>query len=91
MERRSVVADRDGRLDSVLSAALADLSRSRLAALIRRGHVRVDGAEIRRPAQRVLAGTAIQVELPRPTPPAVLAQDLPLSIVDQDAHVVVVD
>ena len=56
-EEVTVAAEEHGaRLDRVLAAHLAELSRSRHKALILAGHVAVDGATIRDPSYRVNAG-----------------------------------
>jgi 23S rRNA pseudouridine1911/1915/1917 synthase len=91
MKAHEVLSKRTGRLDAVLAKNLPELSRSRLAALIRAGAVTVDGVVIDRPAARAFAGSTIRVEVPDPTPDTAIAQDLPLSIVYQDADLAVID
>ena len=61
-ERKSIQVpdDQTGqRLDRVLAAHVAELSRSRLKGLIEAGAVTVDGATIRDPSHRVKSGVAI--------------------------------
>jgi len=79
------------RLDKALAAAVPDLSRSRIAALIRAGAVRVDGKSVARPAHEVAAGARVEITLPAPSSDGTVAQDLPIDIVYQDHAVVVVD
>src|SRR4051794_30466488 len=57
-KERIVVGDDDagGRLDRLLAARIADLSRSRLKALILAGEVAIGGRTIRDPSHRVNAG-----------------------------------
>ncbi len=86
-----VVAPAEGRLDAVLSTALPDISRSRLARLIRGGAVVVDGLRITRPATPVAVGATVTVDIPEPAPAEALPQDLSLKIVFEDAHVAVID
>ena len=78
------------RLDAYLSAALPGLSRSAAARLIEAGQVLLDG---RRPPKscRLAGGEAIALTLPEPESPEALPEDIPLSIVYEDADVVVVD
>ena len=78
-----------GRLDSVLSAALP-LTRSRLAALIKAGAVRVDGAVVCRPSATLRGGEDLAVEVPPPPPSALVPEDLGLPLLHLDAQVVVV-
>jgi 23S rRNA pseudouridine1911/1915/1917 synthase len=54
------------RLDRVLAAHVAELSRSRLKALIEAGTVTIDGATIRDPSHRVKSGAAIALDIPPP-------------------------
>ncbi|MGC2778245.1 MAG: S4 domain-containing protein [Bradyrhizobium sp.] len=69
------------RLDRVLAARLASLSRSRLKALIQAGHVAVGGRTIRDPEHRVNAQDLVTVDVPPPEPPEPQAEDIPLAIV----------
>lgn len=83
------------RLDAWLAGrpalAAAGLSRSRLNGLARAGCVTVNGVEAR-PAQRVRSGDVVLVCVPPPQAPGDLTpQDLPLSIIYEDAAVAVVD
>src|SRR5579864_1789213 len=56
-EQLTITVDQGGeRLDRVLAARVADLSRSRLKVLIVDGQVAIDGGTIRDPAYRVNAG-----------------------------------
>jgi 23S rRNA pseudouridine1911/1915/1917 synthase len=91
-DRRLVVGDEDAgqRLDRWLAARLPELSRARLQALIEAGHVHVDGL-LARASARVKAGQRLEVEVPPPVAATPVAQDLPLSVVHQDAHLLVVD
>jgi 23S rRNA pseudouridine1911/1915/1917 synthase len=78
------------RLDAWLSERLTDLSRSRIQALIRSGDIRVDGALVR-PGARVAAGARVSVHVPPPEPSGVVAQDIPLDVLYEDADVLVVN
>jgi 23S rRNA pseudouridine1911/1915/1917 synthase len=80
-----------GRADAVVAATFPELSRSRAAALVKEGAVRVDGVAPRRVSDPVAAGASIEVEVPDARPAGVPAQDLELSIVYQDDDVVVID
>ncbi|MGH6770167.1 MAG: RluA family pseudouridine synthase [Xanthobacteraceae bacterium] len=84
-------ADAGARLDRVLAAQIADLSRSRLKALILAGEVAIGGRTVRDPGLRVNAGDAISVMLPPPEPAAPQAEAIPLDIVYEDDAIVVID
>jgi len=80
-----------GRLDHVLAAHVAELSRTRLKALIEAGAVAVDGHTIRDPGHRVNSGTAILVDIPPPAPAKPAAEPIPLNVVYEDADIIVID
>ena len=91
--RATIAADAAGwRLDRALAAAVPTLSRERLKALISSGGVRnQSGAAVRDPASRTTAGEAYDVHVPDPVPAHNLAQDIALTIIHEDEHVIVVD
>ena len=78
------------RLDAWLARRLPSLSRSRLRALIDEGHVLLDGARTR-PSARLRAGQAVRVHVPAPVPAEPQPEDIPIAVVHEDAHLVVVD
>jgi 23S rRNA pseudouridine1911/1915/1917 synthase len=75
----------------VLTATIPQHSRSFLASLIEEGHVVVDGKATSKPSYRVSAGEEIVVTLPPPAQTEIVAQDLPLAIIYDDADLVVID
>ena len=79
------------RLDRFLADRLADFSRSRLQALIRAGGVIREGAAVVDLGLRVKAGETYTVLVPAPEPAAPQAQTIPLAVVYEDAHLIVID
>lgn len=79
------------RLDRALAAAVPTLSRERLKALIRSGAVEAEGRTVRDPATKVRGEEALRVAVPEPTPAHNEPQDIPLNIVFEDEHLLVVD
>jgi 23S rRNA pseudouridine1911/1915/1917 synthase len=79
------------RLDRALAAAVPTLSRERLKGLIRSGAVEAEGIAIRDPATKVRGGDAYRVAVPEPAPAHNEPQDIPLTIVFEDEHLLVVD
>jgi 23S rRNA pseudouridine1911/1915/1917 synthase len=79
------------RLDRVLAAHLAELSRSRLKALIVAGQVAVDDAPIRDPAYHVGRGDTITIDVPEPAAPEPAAEDIALVILHEDDDIIVID
>jgi len=79
------------RLDRALALALPILSRERLKALVSAGAVTVGGQAVRDPAFKVAAPVPAQVTVPQPRPATNAAQDIPLAVVWEDEHLLVVD
>lgn len=79
------------RLDRALATALPTLSRERLKALVSAGEVEVDGAPLRDPARKMKGGEQVSVKVPAPRPSEARAEDIPLRIVHEDEHLLVVD
>ena len=95
VSRREVRADDAAagqRLDAVLAAALDGLSRTRIQALVKQGAVRDgDGIVVTTPSVRVAAGQRFTVDVPPPAPARPAPQDIPLEIVFEDDHLIVID
>jgi 23S rRNA pseudouridine1911/1915/1917 synthase len=79
------------RLDRALAAAVPTLSRERLKSLIRSGAVEAEGHPVRDPALKVRGAESLRVAVPEPRPAHNEAQDIPLKVVFEDEHLVVVD
>jgi 23S rRNA pseudouridine1911/1915/1917 synthase len=78
------------RLDRYLALALPDLSRSYAQQLIADGHVRV-GGKIVKPSYAVQPADEISVTLPLPQPTDIVPENIPLTVVYEDADLLVVD
>jgi len=79
------------RLDRVLAAHIAELSRTRLKALIEAGAVTVEGRTIRDPGHRVKSGAAIHIDIPEPAPGKPAPEAMTLNVVYEDADIIVID
>jgi 23S rRNA pseudouridine1911/1915/1917 synthase len=92
-DKSLVVALEEGgeRLDRVLARHIAELSRSRLKALIEAGAVALDGRTIRDPNHRVNSGDAVCVAVPPPEPAKPAAEPRPLAVVYEDDAIIVID
>jgi 23S rRNA pseudouridine1911/1915/1917 synthase len=91
MMELEVSADHAGsRLDAFLAAVLPNRSRSQIQKLIRDGHVSGSVKSLR-PSTPVKAGQRYRIELPDPVPPTAEAENLPLTILYEDADIVVID
>lgn len=79
------------RLDRLIAAAFADLSRSRGKTLIEQGAVTVGAATITDPSHRVKQGVTVAVSLPHAVPTHLEPQLIPLDIRFEDADVLVLN
>jgi 23S rRNA pseudouridine1911/1915/1917 synthase len=90
----SVLLDpaQDGwRLDRALAAAVPTMSRERLKALISSGHVRGPTGLARDPSMKTTGGSAFDIDIPEARPAHNVAQDIALTIIFEDEHLLVVD
>jgi 23S rRNA pseudouridine1911/1915/1917 synthase len=78
------------RLDRFLALAQPDLSRTQIQGLIKEGRVLVNDARARA-AQRLRAGDRVAVDPPPPRLVTLEPEDIPLSIVFEDEHLLVID
>ena len=89
-EVRIVELAAGGRLDKALADALPDLSRARLQALIAEGRVSFAGAALTSGSAKTGAGE-YRIEIPPPTPAEPQPQDIPLQVLFEDAHLIIID
>ena len=79
------------RADRFLADAIGSLSRSRVKALIVAGHASRDGHALKEPAEAIRVGAVYALEIPPAIPALPEAQDIPLSILHEDADLIVLD
>jgi 23S rRNA pseudouridine1911/1915/1917 synthase len=70
---------------------LAGHSRNALARLIEEGHVRLDTRAVTKASLRVESGQRIEIDIPDAKSVDIVAQDIPLTVLYQDADIVVID
>ena len=80
----------NGRVDKLLAAGLADLSRGRIQALIAEGRVTRDGVPVTDGSAKAQAGT-YRLEIPPPTSAIPLPEAIPLTVLYEDAYLIVID
>ena len=78
------------RLDQFLGFCYPDMTRSRLANLIRDGHGTVNGQPAK-PAQKVRSGDFVTLTIPPPVPLDLEPEDIPISVLYEDDDLMVVD
>ena len=78
------------RLDRFLTDMCTDLSRTRIKRLIVDGEVEVDGRSAN-PGFRLRAGQSVAIRVPEPIPSHMMPQSIPISVLYEDEHMLVVD
>ncbi|GAQ82487.1 hypothetical protein KFL_001130060 [Klebsormidium nitens] len=79
------------RLDAFLVANLPQASRSKIQTSIKSGFVLVDGQPQLKPSLLLRGGEFVRCSLPPPPPSDAIPEDIPLDIVYEDDHVVVIN
>jgi len=91
MKTLELTADRSGeRLDAFVARRCRELSRSHARRLIDDGLVTLNGRTAK-PSEPVAAAMQITVTIPPPQELSLLPEDIPLTIIYQDADIIVVD
>jgi 23S rRNA pseudouridine1911/1915/1917 synthase len=80
-----------GRLDAAVAAQIDGLSRAQVQRLIDGGHVRVAGMVATKANQRVREHDVVDIDVPPPEPLELVAEPIPLSILFEDADIIVID
>ena len=79
------------RLDKWLATCCEGFSRSRIQGLILAGRMRVNGEVAARATVKVNPGDIVTLAIPPPVPAEPQPEDIPLSIVYEDEHIIVLD
>ncbi len=87
----SGIAERDGRLDIILTGLCPGLSRTRLKNLILEGAVTVDGKVCRIPSADIFAGHVLAVDVPAPVKHYPEPEAIPLDVVYEDEALLVIN
>ena len=91
MNVKFTTEDDGARLDRALAARLPEHSRSFIARLIEDGRVTLEGTAAARASTRVAEGQNAEVDIPPPAPTTAASQEMPLSVLYEDADLVVID
>ena len=87
---RLVTCEGDGRRADVILSEAAELSRSRIASLMEEGRVLLEGKAVTKAGTKVKPGQTLVLTIPAPKPAAPQPQDIPLTILYEDADMAVV-
>jgi 23S rRNA pseudouridine1911/1915/1917 synthase len=79
------------RVDLWLSRQIRFVSRTFIQHIIEEGMVLVDGKAVAKPSQRINPGEDLLVRVPRRPRPVIEAENIPLSVLYEDEHLLVVD
>jgi 23S rRNA pseudouridine1911/1915/1917 synthase len=79
------------RLDRALAALAPDLSRARVQALLEQGAITSAGQTVTDASKKVREGQTFDILIPDALPARPLGQNLPLTIVYEDEHLLVID
>ena len=79
------------RIDRFLAHQLTDLSRSRIQVLIDDGYVTVNDVICNNKKDLIKAGDRIQLTTPAATPLDLIAQEIPLDVLYEDEHLIVIN
>jgi len=79
------------RIDRFLAHQLTDLSRSRIQVLIDDGYVTVNDVICNNKKDLIKAGDRIQLTTPVATPLDLIAQEIPLDVLYEDEHLIVIN
>ena len=85
------IEQRVPRLDAYLAAAHPAISRSRWKQLIEAGHVLLNGVAVRKSNTALSSGSELRCDLPEPEPVGLVATDIPLAILYEDADLIVLN
>lgn len=79
------------RLDAFLSEMIEDASRSYIQKIIKKNGALINGVPCKRPSRSVFSGDAIGFTLPPPPEASAAPEDIPLDVLFEDAHVLVIN
>lgn len=78
------------RLDRFLAESLPEQTRAQLKRLIDEGRVLLDESRVKAGC-RLKGGEVVLVDIPEPTPVEAVSEDIPLNILFEDEHLIVID
>lgn len=90
-ELRSAPNARRVRLDQFITRGVENASRSKVQQLIEAGGVEVNGQVVTKSGRMVAPGDFVRCTVPKPPPPEVRAEPIPLDILHEDDAVIVVN
>ncbi|MCZ7555272.1 MAG: RluA family pseudouridine synthase [Bacteroidia bacterium] len=90
-ELRSAAGARRVRLDQFIVRSVENASRTRVKSLVEAGGVEINGRVVLKPGRLVIPGDLVRCTIPKPPPPDIVAEDIPLDIVFEDESIIIVN
>ena len=78
------------RLDRFIASKLGEMSRARIQALIKDGHITLNGSATK-PGRLLVNGDLISVIIPDPVPAEAQPENIPLEVLHEDDHIIVIN
>ncbi len=91
MKFQATATDTGTRLDRFLASRNPDISRTRLQRFIREGRVLLNASPVTVPRTRINEGDILEIEIPAPVPLTLKPESIPLDIVFEDSHIIVIN
>lgn len=79
------------RLDKALAVLAGEISRARLQQVIKEGGVQLNGSVVSDGSRKVAEGDTLALVMPEAKPAEPVGQDIPLTVVYEDEHLIVID
>ena len=79
------------RIDTWLAGCAEGFSRSRVQGLIKAGLVTINGKTVERQNEKARPGDKVELSIPPPVPAVPQPEDIPLKIIYEDDHLLVID
>ena len=79
------------RLDNFLARQFSGFSRSKCQQLVRDGLVKVNGSVVTKPGFILRGGEQVSVEIPKPEPPTLQPERIPVTVLYEDDDLLVID
>jgi len=84
-------AEKAGRVDTIVSLQIDEISRSYAQDLIKDGRVKVNNKVITKVSEQIAVGDFLFVDIPEPTKLELISEDIPLDIVYEDDDLLVIN
>ena len=79
------------RLDQFITRVIENATRTKVQELIASGGVTINGRAVTKPGRMVLPGDVVVCTIPKPPPPDIVAEPIPLDIVHEDDAIIIVN